>query len=107
MTVSEYLAEIDAVNRGGVYQPEWESLCTHPAADCPENPAKAAALADDGSYCKSSENRNRVKMFRLPMSNQLGNKNIRKLKITSENTSAGSRNLSIITPARSHASPKI
>lgn len=30
MTVSEYLAEIDAVNRGGVYQPEWESLCTHP-----------------------------------------------------------------------------
>lgn len=54
MTVSEYLAEIDAVNRGGVYQPEWESLCTHPTADCPENPAKAAALADDGSYCKSS-----------------------------------------------------
>ncbi len=54
MTVSEYLAEIDAVNRGGVYQPEWESLCTHPAADCPENPAKAAALADNGSYCKSS-----------------------------------------------------
>lgn len=30
MTVSEYLAEIDAVNRGGAYQPEWESLCTHP-----------------------------------------------------------------------------
>lgn len=54
MTVSEYLAEIDAVNRGGVYQPEWESLCTHPAADCNENPSKTTALADDGSYCKSS-----------------------------------------------------
>lgn len=30
------------------------SAARHPAADCPENPAKAAALADDGSYCKSS-----------------------------------------------------
>ena len=49
MTVSEYLAEIDAVNRGGVYQPEWESLCTHPAADCPENPPQNAALGGGGA----------------------------------------------------------
>lgn len=40
MTVSEYLAEIDAVNRGGVYQPEWESLCTHPVPTAQKTPPK-------------------------------------------------------------------
>lgn len=53
MTVSEYLAEIDAVNRGGVYQPEWESLCTHPVPTAQKTPPKRG-LADNGSYCKSS-----------------------------------------------------
>ena len=32
------------------------SAARRPAADCNENPSKTAALADDGSYCKSSLN---------------------------------------------------
>lgn len=30
------------------------SAVGHPAADCNENPSKTTALADNGSYCKSS-----------------------------------------------------